>query len=276
MRVRLMENNLYTRYMATILKGDCLEVMKGIADKSVDLIICDLPYGCLSVKRGGVRIGECPVDNPNGNIVIVNKACSWDVKLDLEKFWEQIKRIRKNDHTPIIHFCNTKFGYELIKSNEKEFRYDLVWDKQRGVSFLSANKMPMKSHEMIYVFSKAGAKYNRIDIEGDFPANCGNKGKRNSRQYNNNSELERPNNEGKRCIKSIIQNPTSCKKGGHPTEKPIDLYKWLISRYSSEGDTVLDPTFGSGNSGIACKELKRKYTGIEKDEKFFWKYVSKQ
>ena len=159
----------------------------------------------------------------------------------------------------------------MIKSNEKEFKYDLVWDKQRGVSFLSANKMPMKSHEMIYIFSKAGANYNRIDIEGDFKAWSGNGV---SKQYGQTERKESKGGDGKRCILSVIQNSTSHTRNGHPTEKPIELYKFLISRYSKEGDTVLDPTFGSGNSGEACRELNRKYTGIEKNDKFFWKYVS--
>ena len=134
----------------------------------------------------------------------------------------------------------------------------------------------MRSHEMIYVFSKAGAKYNRIDIEGDFPKSVA----KNPRKTINGIIL--PNklidNTGKRCVKSVIEcdGYATRKKGQHPTEKPIDLYKFLILRYSNEGDTVLDPTFGSGNSGVASKELKRRYIGIEKDEKFFWKYVSKQ
>lgn len=262
-----MRNNLFYRYMATILKGDCLEVMKGIADKSVDLIICDLPYGCLHAGR---KQDEKWYDRrQNGGA-----GCSWDVKLNLELFWKEIKRIRKDDHTPTIHFCTTKFGYELIKSNEKEFKYDLVWDKGRGVSFLSANKMPMRSHEMIYVFSKAGANYNRIDISGNTYITSGNGVANVYGRYK--SGRSEPKTVNTRCVKSVIDVANSGIKGKHPTEKPIDLYKWLISRYSFEGDTVLDPTFGSGNSGETCKELKRRYIGIEKDEKFFWKYVSKQ
>lgn len=260
--------------MATILKGDCLEVMKGIADKSVDLIICDLPYGCLSSPRA-----QCIVADGGKLKRESNEKCSWDVKLNLELFWKEIKRIRKDDHTPTIHFCTTKFGYELIKSNEKEFRYDLVWDKGRGVSFLSANKMPMRSHEMIYVFSKAGAKYNRVDVERDITPRVATSVPHTSRTVKSASGLriQTASDGTKACPLSVIQSKKLQNSGKlHPTEKPIDLYKFLILRYSNEGDTVLDPTFGSGNSGIACKELKRKYIGIEKDEKFFWKYVSKQ
>jgi site-specific DNA-methyltransferase (adenine-specific) len=202
-------------------------------------------------------------------------GCAWDVKIDLEAFWEQVKRIRKNEHTPCIHFCTTKFGYELIKSNEKEFRYDLVWDKQRGVSFLSANKMPMRSHEMVYVFSKAGAYYNRVDISGDFKSW---KVKREGQTAHTYGEAKRTNTEGgdrKRCALSIItiDGHLSRHKGQHPTEKPVELYKFLIERYSPKGGTVLDPTFGSCNSGRATEALNRNYIGIEKDETFYKKAV---
>jgi site-specific DNA-methyltransferase (adenine-specific) len=111
--------------------GDCLEIMKTIPDKSIDLILCDLPYGCLS---GGDAKGK------GIERLRASGSCTWDVKIDLEPFWKEVRRIRRTDNTPCIHFCTTRFGYDLIKSNEKEFRYDLVWDKQRGVSFLSANK----------------------------------------------------------------------------------------------------------------------------------------
>ena len=252
--------------MTTLLLGDCIEKMKGISDKSVDLIICDLPFGCLSSEKGATPFGR----NTKGS---ANSGCPWDIKIDLELFWKEIKRIRKNDHTPILMFCSTKYGYELIKSNEKEFRYDLVWDKSRGVSFLSANKMPMRSHEMIYVFSKAGAKYNRVDVKGIPYTTSGNGVANTYGKYK--SGRSEPKTVDTRCITSVIKINSSIGKGRHPTEKPIDLYKYLIERYSDVGDTVLDPTFGSANSGLACIELRRKYIGIEKDNTFFWKAVNK-
>jgi len=91
-----------------------------------------------------------------------------DIKVDLDAFWEQVERLMKDDHTPIIHFCNVKFGVDLINSKPSWFRYDLVWSKDNGTGFLMANKMPMRSHENIYVFAKKGARYNRVDIEGEF------------------------------------------------------------------------------------------------------------
>jgi site-specific DNA-methyltransferase (adenine-specific) len=225
-----------------LLHGDCLDRFKDIPDGSVDLIICDLPYGCLSGRAIGKAAEEkkCFSGNANG--------CDWDVKIDLEAFWREVKRIRKSDHSPCIHFCTTKFGAELIQSNNAEFRYDLVWNKQMGVSFLQANKMPMRSHEMIYVFSKAGAFYNRVDVTGA----------------------------GRRCPLSVIPTAPAAKiPGKHPTEKPVELYKWLIQRYSPPGGFILDPTAGSFNSCWAGWDLDRHCIGIEKNKAFYDKAVLK-
>lgn len=244
-----------------LYNGDCLQILKDISSNSVDLVICDLPFGCLHPERK--RDTEKWYDSQGQA-----RGCEWDQKIELDKFWTEIRRIRKDDHTPCLHFCTTKYGFDLYNSNPKEFRYDLVWDKGRGVSFLSANKMPMRSHEMIYVFSKAGAYYNRIDISGDFKKYITGAGV--SRQYGGAvRQADKEGGDGKRCVKSVIENPTSSRKGGHPTEKPVELYKFLIERYCPAGGTVLDPTFGSGNSGLAAKKSGRKYIGIEKDKVFF-------
>ena len=256
----------------TLHHGDCLEVLKTIPDKSIDLIICDLPYGCLTVPKASVGPGwrkEVEAGKSKTLYREEKETCAWDIKIDLEPFWKEVRRIRKSDHSPCVHFCTTKFGYDLINSNPSEFRYDLVWDKQRGVSFLSANKMPMRSHEMIYVFSKAGAFYQRKDIEGDFPKGGGGD-RKNASVYGKIGEKHITEG-GRRCVLSVIQNNTSSKKGGHPTEKPSDLYKWLIERYCPPGGTVLDPTFGSGNSVFQAFAMGRSAIGIEKDLKFFEK-----
>lgn len=254
--------------MLSLHHGDCLEVMKDIPDKSVDLIVCDLPYGCLS----GRAIGKAAEDKKCWSGA--SNGCAWDIPIDLQAFWKEVRRIRKDDHTPTIHFCTTKFGYELIRSNEKEFRYDLVWDKQRGVSFLGANKMPMRSHEMVYVFSKAGANYYRKDIVGDFPNSLVSK-KVMERKTITGQLVPKilKDNTGKRCALSVINNINKYSNDRvnkqHPTQKPMELYRWLIERYSKEGDTILDPTFGSGNSVFTAVELGRNAIGIEKDKKFF-------
>ena len=258
--------------MLRLLHGDCLEVMRDLSDSSIDCFVCDLPFGCLSNKRGGRRVGECEEGKPNSNIIIENKSCDWDVKIDLEAFWAQVKRLAKSDNTPVLMFCTTKYGAELINSNPKWFRYDLVWDKGRGVSFLSANKMPMRSHEMVYVFSKAGAYYNRVDISGNFKGwSIKREGipSETSTQYGT-SRKTTSGGDGKRCVKSVIQVQGGNRKtNGHPTEKPEELYKWLIERYCPPGGTVLDPTAGSFNSVAAAHALGRNAIGIEKEEKFY-------
>jgi site-specific DNA-methyltransferase (adenine-specific) len=253
--------------------------MKTIPDKSVDLIICDLPYGCLTSPRASKPPGWRKVEAETGQKAPIERIpaerCAWDIKIDLKPFWDQIRRIRKSDHSPCIHFCTTKFGYEIIKSNESEFRYDLVWDKQRGVSFLSANKMPMRGHEMIYVFSKAGAFYERVDISGNFrPSQGGGKG---SNVYNIKASDKKKGTGSTttRCVLSVVDVSNCARKGNHPTEKPESLYKWIIERYCPAGGTVLDPTFGSGNSVFTAFAMGRSAIGIEKDQTFFEKAVER-
>ena len=229
------------------LKGDCLELMKDMSDNSVDLFICDLPYGCLP-----------------------SKTCKWDIKIDLDKFWIEIKRLSKNDKTPVLMFCNTKFGVDLIMSNPKWFRYDLVWNKSKGASFLLANKLPMKSHEMIYVFSKKSSNYNRIDefVEGKKAYKKETCVASNTYAFMKTELNKYTQEEGIRCSLSVINIIKRTHKK-HPTAKPVDLYDWLISRYSNEGDTILDPTAGSFNSGHSALGLKRNYIGMEINDEFY-------
>lgn len=251
--------------MFQLFNANCLDKMKDISSNSIDLVICDLPFGCLS---GGDAIGKGKERRKASGL---DGACSWDIKIDLEAFWTEVRRIRKNDHTPTLHFCTTKYGFDLWESNKKEFRYDLVWDKGRGVSFLSANKMPMRSHEMVYVFSKAGAYYNRVDISGDFPKWSVKREGQTTHTYGEAKKTSTSGGDGKRCVKSVIgcDGHLSRSKGQHPTAKPVELYKFLIERYCPAGGTVLDPTFGSCNSGRACKELGRNYIGIELNKEFY-------
>jgi site-specific DNA-methyltransferase (adenine-specific) len=252
----------------SLLKGDCLEVMKTLPDKSIDCFICDLPYGCLTGGAGKEKAKRREAGKAD-NIA----GCSWDVKIDLDVFWKEVKRLRKNNAVPILMFCNTKFGYDLIKSNETEFRYDLVWSKPNAVGFLTANKKPMSSHEMIYVFSKKGAYYERIDIVGDFPAGGGGRSTATflpiAGMPNTGTTVA-----GKRCPKSVIEVSNKKIKGAHPTQKPYELYEWLLKRYCPENGTVLDPTAGSFTSCFVAKDLGYKAIGIEKDLNFFYKAVA--
>jgi len=270
-----------------LLHGDCLELMKTLPDKSVDLFVCDLPYGCLTggagkekAKRKNTNLGLMRMENgvatgknaetPGGLL----GGCPWDIKIDLSAFWHEVKRLCKDDHTPVLMFCSTKFGFELYNSNPEWFRYDLVWNKMRGVSFLQANKMPMRSHEMIYVFSKKGANYYRTDIAGDFPSSRKGTGERTGHQPFGAGLVRKDVVAGRRCVLSVIETHTSSRKGQHPTQKPDDLYEWLITRYSKEGDMVLDPTAGSFASVFAAQRLGRRAVGIEMDKDFYEKAVS--
>lgn len=265
--------------MATLqlLHGDCLELMKTLPDKSIDLFVCDLPYGCLAdnrKKQPDIRRADNGKPLPRMNERIT--GCNWDIPIDLTAFWIQVKRLCKNAHTPVLMFCTTKFGYELIKSNEDWFRYDLVWKKSRAVGFLLANKMPIRGHEMIYVFSKKGANYERIDIEGDFKKAGGGRYKKQISEsiYGKIKNGDEPDNTGKRCATSVIDIANTMGKAKHPTQKPDDLYEWLITRYSKEGDTILDPTAGSFASCFTAQKLGRNAIGIEMDEKFYEKAKS--
>ena len=258
--------------MATLqlLHGDCLELMKTLPDKSIDLFVCDLPYGCLKQEKGATPFGR-NVKGPS------DSGCAWDIKIDLTAFWIQVKRLCKNANTPVLMFCTAKFGYELIKSNEAWFRYDLVWKKSRAVGFLLANKMPTRAHELIYVFSKKGANYNRIDYEGDFKKAGGGRYKKETSEgvYGEIKAGDEPDNTGKRCPTSVIEVVNTMGKGQHPTRKPDDLYEWLITRYSKEGDTILDPTAGSFASCFTAQKLGRNAIGIEMDLGFYEKAKNK-
>ena len=240
------------------LQGNCLQLMKGLENKSVDLFVCDLPYGCLKPQKK--VISKCL------------HTSVWDEKIDLDEFWIQIKRLCKNDKTPVIMFCSTKFGNDLINSNPSWFRYDLILNKNRGAAgFLSANKMPLRSHELIYVFSKKGANYNRLDehVEGK-KAYTNNQPERNGgRCYTLQLHTPVKQTDGKRCPLSVINIKMNEYGRKHPTAKPIEIYDWIIKRYSNEGDTVLDPTAGSFNSGVSALALNRNYIGMELNEEYY-------
>jgi DNA modification methylase len=231
-----------------ILQGDCLEVMKTLESKSCDLLVCDLPYGVLT------------------------NCAKWDIKIDLEHFWKEAERLLKNDNSPVLMFCSTRFGYELIKSKEKWFRYDIVWEKLNAVGFLHANRMPLRSHEMIYVFAKKGAYYKRIDITGDFKYNGG--GRSADKCYGGSYKAVINDNTGKRCVRSVIKIGQAKIKGGHPTQKPNELYKWILERYCPLGGTILDPTAGSFTSCFVAKELGLNAIGIEKNKAFYDKAIA--
>ncbi len=220
-----------------IFHDDCLKIIKKI-DKKIDLVLTDLPYS--------------------------QTDCSWDKKIDLEKMWIELKKICKDDCI-YIFFCTTKYGYELIHSNRKWFRYDLVWHKSTKCGYMNANYMPLRSHEMIYIFKKHKGCYNVQKTKGK-PYTI--KGHVHKKDLYNKTKSHAMVNKGDRHPTSIlkfntIHNPL------HKTQKPTDLCEWLIKTYSNEDDTILDICMGSASTGIACKNTNRKFIGIEKDDEIF-------
>ena len=222
-----------------LLNGDCLEKLKELEPKSVDLVFCDLPYG--------------------------QTNCEWDNKINLTDLWKELKRISKPT-TPFFFTCSTKFGYELIKSNEKWFKYDLVWEKSAPCGFLSAKKMPMRKHEMIYVFYNksplydiSSHKHKYVKIKKPYKAGA-------DHLYGDNKEREEYSYDPP-LPTSVL--PFKNEKGKHRTQKPITMMNWILKYYSKENDVVLDPTMGSGSMGVACKEMNRDFIGIELDEEIY-------
>jgi len=228
-------------------KGDCLEVLKTLPDKSIDFVYLDLPWG--------------------------QTACKWDLKLDLSALWKELKRLARSDRTPFFFSCSTKFGYEIIKSNEKYFRWDLVWEKNRAVGFLNAYNLPMRKHEMIYCFAKKSPEYDVSShneyTEEKLPMRIQND------VYGKVPNVNRKRHKHPLPTSILPEQPSSwCKftldeKTGHRTAKPVALMEFLLKYWTQEGWTVLDPTMGSGTMGIACKNMKRKFIGIEKDDDIF-------
>jgi DNA modification methylase len=326
--------------------GDCLVEMAKLKDDSIDLLFCDLPYG--------------------------QTTCHWDCLIDLSQFWEQVNRVCK-DTTPMFFTCTTKFGVTLINSNPKNFRYDMVWVKTSACGFLNAKKMPMRKHEMVYVFYRklpfydlSSHKHKFLKEPTDMPdttgmvyghgdplkvlhsqyepslpisvlreASASLYGTETKKiiHYDENGDkevgsrydpplpttvvretlygnidipeyIERKNGEPRyepslpttvlrqssdaECYDGAITynyedrdgaiyDPPlpntildiKSEKGHHATQKPTALIEWCLKYYSKEGDTVLDPTMGSGSTGVACKKMNRKFIGIEKDEAIF-------
>lgn len=224
-----------------VILGDCLEVMRGIPDKSIDMILCDLPYGTIS--------------------------CKWDVVIPFEPLWGQYKRVIK-DRGAIVLTASQPFTSALIMSNPKMFRFSWVWDKKFGANFALAKYQPIKVHEDIVVFSIKPSVYNPQVIERDTPIKLGaNKCKSESSAIAySKKEYDKKIYTTKQPISIIPISSRSEKRGLHPTQKPVALFEYLIKTYSTEGDTVLDNCAGSGTTGVACKNLNRDFILIEKDE----------
>lgn len=227
-------------FKSYIKNADCFDEFKNIKDNTVDLVCVDLPYG--------------------------QTACKWDSVIDLSKMWDELKRICK-DKAVYVFFCTTKFGNTLINSNKKWFRYDLVWEKSNSVGHMSSKKMPLRKHEMIYIFYKKWSKYNPQKTKGK-PYMVKACKLKNKDVYGQTLVPAHGNKTGDRYPLSILKfnNP---KKKLHRTQKPVSILEWLIKTYSNENDIVLDFTMGSGSTIEACMNTNRKYIGIEKDKDIY-------
>ena len=223
-----------------LYKGDCLEVMKQIPDKSVDMILCDLPYG--------------------------TTACKWDTIIPFEPLWEAYKRIIKDDGA-IVLTASQPFTSALIMSNPDMFRYEWIWEKQQGTNPLTAKFQPMKKHEEILIFSKEKPNYNPQMGVGK-PYKGFKSDNKNIGAVFGDVKSVHNENKGNRYPTSIIKFNTE-RTGYHPTQKPVALLEYLIKTYTNESDTVLDNCMGSGTTGVACKRLNRNFIGIELDDKYF-------
>ncbi len=225
----------------SILCGDCLELIRDIPDGVVDAVITDPPYGCTD--------------------------CKWDIVPDLEEMWRQLWRVLKPNGT-IAMFCTAKFGIDLVGAlpSKNMFKYDLIWEKQRAVGFLSANRLPLRAHESIYIFNRGGAVYNPQKTQGKpytRPAQ-----KKGYEGYHGKKGGFLINADGMRYPTSVFKIDKIVSRSRHPTEKPVELVEWLLRTYSMEGDLILDPFAGSGTLAIAALRSKRHYICMEWQEEY--------
>ena len=230
-----------------LYQGDCLEIMKEIPDKSIDMVLCDLPYG--------------------------NTPLHWDKNIPSDKLWDSYHRVCKNN-AAIVLFGNEPFASHLRLSNEKEYRYDWYWKKERLTNVFQIKRRCGKVIENIMVFYKEQPIYNpqKTIYTGKPVTNKIGENARFSLTQNTNSNV-RPfeyHDDGTRYPTQLLEfNRDNPRERLHPTQKPISLLEYLIKTYTNEGMTVLDNCMGSGSTGVACKHTNRNFIGIELDERYF-------
>ena len=232
-------------YLNKIICGDCISVMNGMPDESIDMIMCDLPYGVTSRNE-------------------------WDVKIPCRKLWNQYNRIIKPNGV-IALTATQPFASELIDSNKDFFRYDLIWEKNKPTGFLNAKKMPLRSHESILIFYKNPPVYNPHKTTGHKPVNSFTKNKSDGTNYGQTQLGIKGHNQTDRYPLSILKIPVVNNDAAekiHPTQKPVALFDYLITTFTNEGAIVLDSCIGSGTTAIACKLSKRIFVGIDIDAEF--------
>lgn len=240
----------------TVIQGDCLEIMKDIPDKSVDMVMCDLPYQMVD--------------------------CKWDKMIPLEPLWELYKRIIK-DNGAIVLTASQPFTSKLVMSNLDMFKYEMIWHKNLGVNHLQCKRMPMKYHENILIFYKKQCTYNpqfeeysdstkKRFKEGQIPNRNKSIGKKKSQVYSHFTTEAKPISFKRGRYPSSVQKinciPLQNKVGNHPTQKPVPLFEYLIKTYTNEGDLVLDNCAGSFTTSIAADNLKREWICIEQEKEY--------
>lgn len=230
----------------SIFNTDCLEGMKEIPDKSIDAIICDLPFGTTN--------------------------CKWDTVIPLEPLWNQYERIIK-DNGAIVLFAQTPFDKVLGASNLKLLRYELIWEKTAATGHLNAKKMPLKAHENILVFYKKLPTYNPQKTMGHKPVNSYTKYLETQNRgeiYNKATKEVSGGGNTDRYPRSVLQFASDKQKLNlHPTQKPLALIEYLVKTYSNEGDIILDNCMGSGTTAVACLNTGRNFIGYETDEYYY-------
>lgn len=226
-----------------IFNEDCLEGLKRIESGSVDAIICDPPYGITD--------------------------CKFDVRLPFAPMWEQFKRVTKRN-AAICLFSQMPFGAELIMSNRKMFRYEIIWEKNFSAGFLNAKKMPLRCHENILIFYQQLPTYNPQFIKSK-PYKMTKNFISSSQNYGKHQPITIIDTIGRRYPNDVVYCERSSNSVGtiHPQQKPTDLLEYLIKTYTDEGETVLGATMGSGSTGVACVNTGRRFIGFELEKNFY-------
>lgn len=233
----MCENRINLENKISLLRGDCLTLMKNIPDKSIDMILCDLPYG--TTKN------------------------NWDCAINLEMLWEQYERIIKNNGC-IALFSQTPFDKILGNSNLKMLKYEWIWVKSNATGHLNAKKMPMKKHENILIFYKNLPIYNP---QWTYSTPYQRVGSHSSSNYGKQKDCVLSISDGRRYPVDVVE--FKSERGFHPTQKPVPILEYLIKTYTNENEIVLDNCMGSGSTGVACVNTNRKFIGIELNEQYF-------
>jgi len=225
--------------MISLLQGNCLDLLKSIHTGSVDLVLADPPYG--------------------------TTQCSWDAVIPFEPLWEQLNRVTKSN-AAIVLFGAQPFTSALVMSNPKMFKYEWVWVKSTPTGFLNAKKQPLRTCETISVFYREQPTYNPQMRQGFKPYTC-KQGDTKTQNYGKQTGAVTVSDGSRYPITNLEF--ARDKEKLHPTQKPVDLLKYLISTYTNFGDTVLDFCMGSGSTGVAAAQLSRKFIGMELNEQYF-------